>query len=286
MRTFSWRWALPLLQIALATAALVYAPSEWKARPHLIGDCTGVGRRATWPPPLLRISYALNFPALTAAYPVRFASWSDNRVFYRREPFIWLSAQDSLFFTGHRCPVVLARRDARSYARSPGQRPALKIDDYCSTGNRMRLRCRSCSPWNVLFHPQQRGSTLSANRAIRPHLGCGLILLFRMETCGHLESAHARKMGLDSQALRQARRACCGHCSAHFYCTTSLDTLSSFRNSARRADLLAAVTAATASTAAVTVRSRTLGNVGFTLAGNSSQLRLRFRRSALIRDSA
>jgi hypothetical protein len=196
-----------------------------------------------------------------------------------------VSARQPLF-TGHRCPVVLARRDARSYARSPGQRPALKIDDYCSTGNRMRLRCRSCSPWNVLFHPQQRGSTLSANRAIRPHLGCGLILLFRMETCGHLESAHARKMGLDSQALRQARRACCGHCSAHFYCTTSLDTLSSFRNSARRADLLAAVTAATASTAAVTVRSRTLGNVGFTLAGNSSQLRLRFRRSALIRDSA
>jgi len=97
MRTFSWRWALPLQQIALATAALVYAPSEWKARPHLIGDCTGVGRRATWPPPLLRISYALNFPALTAAYPAQFASWSDNRVFYRREPFIWLSAQDSLF---------------------------------------------------------------------------------------------------------------------------------------------------------------------------------------------
>ena len=100
MRTLSWRWALALVQIAAAAAALVYAPYEWRARPHLIGDCTGVGFRQSWPPPILRMSYAVNFPALTAAYPVQFASWSDNRVFYRREPFIWLSVQDSVFLLG------------------------------------------------------------------------------------------------------------------------------------------------------------------------------------------
>jgi hypothetical protein len=101
MRIFSWRWVLPLLQIAVATAALVYAPSEWKARPHLIGDCTGVGRRATWPPPVLRMSYAVNFPALAASIPVRFAPWSGNPVIYHRQnPFIWVSVDDSVFLLG------------------------------------------------------------------------------------------------------------------------------------------------------------------------------------------
>jgi len=154
-----------------------------------------------------------------------------SRLLSSRAVHLVVSARQPVL-TGHRCPVVLARRDARWSARSPEQRPALKIDDYCSTGDRMRLRCRSCSPWNVLFHPQQRGSTLSANRAIRPHLGCDLILLFRMETRGHLESADGRKMGLDSQTLRQAHTGCCEHCSAHCDCTVLLDTLSSFRNSA------------------------------------------------------
>ncbi|MGA3105766.1 MAG: hypothetical protein ABSD53_14895 [Terriglobales bacterium] len=56
-----------------------------------------LGHRQSWPPPSLRVAYAINFPALTAAYPVQFASWSDNRVFYRRDPFIWLSVQDSVF---------------------------------------------------------------------------------------------------------------------------------------------------------------------------------------------
>lgn len=98
MRVRSWRWILAVVQIAAAFAALVYAPSQWKTRPHLIGDCTLVGFRQTWPPPILRAAYAVNFPALVASYSVQFASWSDIPVLYNREgPFIWVSVQDGIF---------------------------------------------------------------------------------------------------------------------------------------------------------------------------------------------
>jgi hypothetical protein len=102
MGTISWRWALAVVQIMLATAALVYAPYEYKARPHPIGDdFMLLGRRQAWPPPVLRMSYALNFPALTVAYSVQFASWSGrDAVRYRGRPLVLLSVQDCIYLTG------------------------------------------------------------------------------------------------------------------------------------------------------------------------------------------
>jgi hypothetical protein len=98
MRVRSWRWILAVVQIAAAFAALVFAPSQWKAHPHLIGDCTLVGFRQTWPPPILRVTYAVNFPALVASNAVQYASWSDIPVLHRREaPFVWVSVQDGIF---------------------------------------------------------------------------------------------------------------------------------------------------------------------------------------------
>jgi hypothetical protein len=103
---FPWRWILPILQIAIASAAIVYAPYEYKARPHPIGDDTNLlGYRKAWPPPMLRMSYALNFPAHAAAFSVQFAhslgirfNWDTIPVIYRRDrPFIWVSVEDCMF---------------------------------------------------------------------------------------------------------------------------------------------------------------------------------------------
>lgn len=102
MRVLPWRWVLALLQFVAAVAALVYAPHQYKALPHPIGDdFMLVGHRMAWPPPVLRMSYAVNFPALAASIPVRYAPWSDNPVIYHRQnPFIWVSVEDCVFLLG------------------------------------------------------------------------------------------------------------------------------------------------------------------------------------------
>src|ERR1051326_7701385 len=99
MRIFAWRWFLPALQIALAASALVYAPYQYRARPHpIFDDFMLLGFRKTWPPPVLRISYAANFPAFTAAYSVQFASWAQRAVISHQGPqFVYISVQDCIF---------------------------------------------------------------------------------------------------------------------------------------------------------------------------------------------
>ena len=57
-----------------------------------------VGYRKTWPPPILRMSYAMNFPALTASYSLQFARWAASAVVrYNRPPFLFLTLQDCMF---------------------------------------------------------------------------------------------------------------------------------------------------------------------------------------------
>jgi len=51
MDRISWRWVLPAIQVVLTIAAFVYAPYEYKAAPHPIGDCIGNLRAQVWPPP-------------------------------------------------------------------------------------------------------------------------------------------------------------------------------------------------------------------------------------------
>lgn len=99
MQMFRWRWVLPLLQILIAFAAFVYAPYQYKSRPHPIGDDTSlVGLRKAWPPPILRASYAVNFPALTVSYAVQFTDWGVIPVIRRADhPFIWLTVQNNIF---------------------------------------------------------------------------------------------------------------------------------------------------------------------------------------------
>lgn len=102
MRAFPCRWTFAFVQIVLATAALVYAPYEYRARPHPIGDdFMLLGYRKLWPPPILRTCYALNFPALTAVVPFRFwGSWSRRTIVrYQGSPFVSLSVEDGMFLT-------------------------------------------------------------------------------------------------------------------------------------------------------------------------------------------
>jgi hypothetical protein len=103
MRTISWRWALPFAQLMLATAALLYAPYELRSRYHPVGDDFMLLRyRSVFPPPVLRMSYALNFPALAAVVPFRFwGSWSSREaVLYKGPPFLSLSIDDCMFLSG------------------------------------------------------------------------------------------------------------------------------------------------------------------------------------------
>lgn len=99
MRLFSWPWVLALAQVAIAIAAFVYAPYQYKALPHPIGDdFMLLGYRKAWPPPILRTSYAVNFPAVTASYSVQFASWANFEVVrYNRPPYVSWSVQQCIF---------------------------------------------------------------------------------------------------------------------------------------------------------------------------------------------
>jgi hypothetical protein len=99
MRMFGWRRTLPVLQLAIALAALVYAPYELRARYHVVGDdFMLLGYRSVFPPPILRFTYAMNFPAVTAAYSVQFASWATREVVhYQGPPFVSLSVQNCIF---------------------------------------------------------------------------------------------------------------------------------------------------------------------------------------------
>ncbi len=96
----SWRWILPLVQVALAAAALLYAPTQYRNGPHAIGDDSGLviwGR--TYPPPVTRIAYAVSFPAYVATIPVRFMPWRLTERFHvhREEPLILLDTRDFVF---------------------------------------------------------------------------------------------------------------------------------------------------------------------------------------------
>lgn len=103
MRMFRWRRILPALQVAFALAAFVYAPYQYRAGRHPIGDdYMLLGYRKMWPPLILRTSYALNFPALTAVVPFRFwGSWSSRDVVrYQGPPYFSLSVDDCMFLAG------------------------------------------------------------------------------------------------------------------------------------------------------------------------------------------
>lgn len=94
---------MPALQVAFALATFVYAPYQYKAGPHPVhDDFMLLGYRKLWPPPSLRTTYALNFPALTAVVPFRFCgSWSRrNVVRYEGPPYFSLSVEDCMFFAG------------------------------------------------------------------------------------------------------------------------------------------------------------------------------------------
>ena len=100
MKRLRWRWILPLLQVAAAIAALLYAPIQYRSRSHVTEDDAGLRIwRATYPPPVLRVTYSISFPALAATIPFRFLpSWAiPDLEFFREKPLIILTTDDFLF---------------------------------------------------------------------------------------------------------------------------------------------------------------------------------------------
>jgi hypothetical protein len=60
-----------------------------------------LGYRSVFPPPILRLTYAMDFPAVTAAYSVQFASWAAREVVhYQGPPVVSLSVQNCVFLAG------------------------------------------------------------------------------------------------------------------------------------------------------------------------------------------
>ena len=74
MKRISWKWFLPLMQLILASAALVYGPPEYRARLWLddvLGDNNVLEYfNQHFPAPVVRASYGINFPALVLDYPL------------------------------------------------------------------------------------------------------------------------------------------------------------------------------------------------------------------------
>lgn len=100
MNTIRWRWVLSALQVVLTIAAFVYAPYEYRANPHPIGDCIGDQRAQVWPPVAERAALAISFPAYAAVVPIGHSHWSGELRYTYGRLDIFFDLQDLLFFGG------------------------------------------------------------------------------------------------------------------------------------------------------------------------------------------
>jgi hypothetical protein len=182
MRTIPWRWTFAFVQFVFAVAALVYAPYEFRAGPHPIGDdFMMVGYRKVWPPPILRTCYALNFPALTAVVPFRFwGNWSRlNVVRYEGHPSFSFSVEDCMFLTAvfalwYWLGNKLDQRKTGSKWSS-----TIKIGTGHSVDDRMSAFDRSRNVGGLLPHAHRCRSTIPANRYGWICLGRDSVVLLR-----------------------------------------------------------------------------------------------------------
>lgn len=126
MNRLRWRWVLPLVQVALAIAAFIYGPYEYRAGPHPVGDDFMLrAYQQLWPPVVERVSIAINFPAYAAVVPVNFTHWSGELRYNYGRLSILFELQDVLFFCGvgvlwYWLGIKLDRRlESEAHVRSP-----------------------------------------------------------------------------------------------------------------------------------------------------------------------
>jgi Na+/proline symporter len=100
MKSVSWKWFLPIFQLALALACHVYEPHEYRVRARLDRAVNNLGYVSQHTPALAgRISQGINFPAMALAYPLR----NEDDAIYRRNceyTLIWIAPRDIGFFLG------------------------------------------------------------------------------------------------------------------------------------------------------------------------------------------
>jgi hypothetical protein len=123
MKHISWRWILPLVQILVALAGLVYGPHQFKAkalRDGASGDNNMLEYNGqNFPAPVERVSKSINFPALVLSYP--FNKYNVNELLFvsNNYTFVTVYPSDVAFF----CAIVVfwywvGRTMDRSQARN------------------------------------------------------------------------------------------------------------------------------------------------------------------------
>ena len=100
MKSVSWRWFLPIFQLALALACHVYEPHEYRVRVRLDRAVNNIEYFLQHAPAMAgRISQGINFPAMALAYPLRNV---DDAIYSRNSEYtlIWIAPRDIGFFLG------------------------------------------------------------------------------------------------------------------------------------------------------------------------------------------
>jgi hypothetical protein len=101
MKQFRWKWFLPLAQLVFASFCLVYGPYQYKGgivRDHAWGTTLEYFSQR-YPPPVKRISYGINFPALVLDYPL----WGNHKTLYEWKnnyTFIEITPEEIGFLVG------------------------------------------------------------------------------------------------------------------------------------------------------------------------------------------
>jgi hypothetical protein len=100
MRRLNWKLFLPIMQLALALAGLIYGPHEYRVKARLDHAVDNLAYTSQNYPALAeRIAQGINFPALVLAYPVR----KQDAVLYKHNSeytLIWITPRDLGFYVG------------------------------------------------------------------------------------------------------------------------------------------------------------------------------------------
>ncbi len=100
MRRIHWQWVLPLVQVLLASAGIVYGPHEYRARAQrdrVVSTLKYYSQH--YPAVSQRVVYGISFPALVLAYPLRN---EDNAIYKHNSGYtlIWVTPKDIGFSLG------------------------------------------------------------------------------------------------------------------------------------------------------------------------------------------
>jgi hypothetical protein len=131
MKNIRWCWALSVIQIVVAVSLFLYSPYQYLVRVRASGIVNNPEYFLNnWPPPAMRVSQAINFPAVVLDSPFRFALRRSHMLFYEnnsRYGYVSLGINDVVFFlwvgmlwywVGMRIDQTLGQMQKRNWPRN------------------------------------------------------------------------------------------------------------------------------------------------------------------------